>query len=86
MGNCLKSPTSDDISLLHESQSDRASFGDGTDPDQEPPPPYQVSHQSNKHNTINKKKLICDVVFVLVVSCTWQFRFLLGHLQLVVFE
>lgn len=42
MGNCLKSPTSDDISLLHESQSDRASYGDGTDPDQEPPPPYQV--------------------------------------------
>lgn len=42
MGNCLKSPTSDDISLLHESQSDRTSFGDGTDPDQEPPPPYQV--------------------------------------------
>lgn len=42
MGNCLKSPTSDDISLLHESQSDRASFGDGTDPDLEPPPPYQV--------------------------------------------
>ncbi|KAL0604434.1 UPF0764 protein C16orf89, partial [Plecturocebus cupreus] len=41
MGNCLKSPTSDDISLLHESQSDRASFGDGTEPDQEPPPPYQ---------------------------------------------
>lgn len=43
MGNCLKSPTSDDISLLHESQSDRASFGDGTDPDLEPPPPYQVN-------------------------------------------
>jgi len=43
MGNCLKSPTSDDISLLHESQSDRASFGDANDPDQEPPPPYQVS-------------------------------------------
>ncbi|EMP33552.1 RING finger protein 11 [Chelonia mydas] len=42
MGNCLKSPTSDDISLLHESQSDRASYGDGTEPDQEPPPPYQV--------------------------------------------
>uniref|UniRef100_A0A8D0DYK2 Ring finger protein 11 n=1 Tax=Salvator merianae TaxID=96440 RepID=A0A8D0DYK2_SALMN len=41
MGNCLKSPTSDDISLLHESQSDRASYGDGTEPDQEPPPPYQ---------------------------------------------
>ncbi|XP_061098316.1 RING finger protein 11-like [Conger conger] len=44
MGNCLNSSTSDDISLLHESQSDRASFGDGTDPhvpDQEPPPPYQ---------------------------------------------
>lgn len=43
MGNCLKSPTSDDISLLHESQSDRASYGDGTDPDQEPPPPYEVT-------------------------------------------
>lgn len=43
MGNCLKSPTSDDISLLHESQSDRASYGDGADPDQEPPPPYQVT-------------------------------------------
>uniref|UniRef100_A0A8C8GPA1 RING finger protein 11 n=1 Tax=Oncorhynchus tshawytscha TaxID=74940 RepID=A0A8C8GPA1_ONCTS len=41
MGNCLKSPTSDDISLLHESQSDRASYGDGADTDQEPPPPYQ---------------------------------------------
>lgn len=41
MGNCLKSPTSDDISLLHES-SDRASYGDGTEIDQEPPPPYQV--------------------------------------------
>ncbi|KAA8589647.1 hypothetical protein FQN60_013012, partial [Etheostoma spectabile] len=43
MGNCLKSPTSDDISLLHESQSDRASYGDGADPDLEPPPPYQQS-------------------------------------------
>ncbi|XP_066538029.1 RING finger protein 11-like [Hoplias malabaricus] len=41
MGNCLKSPTSDDISLLHESQSDRASYGDGADPDLEPPPPYE---------------------------------------------
>ncbi|KFO29110.1 RING finger protein 11-like [Fukomys damarensis] len=37
MGNCLKSPTLDDMSLLHESQSDRASFGEGTEPDQEPP-------------------------------------------------
>ncbi|KAK3566320.1 hypothetical protein QTP86_032360 [Hemibagrus guttatus] len=46
MGNCLKSPTSDDISLLHESQSDRASFGDGTDPDLEPPPPYQGHHHA----------------------------------------
>nr|XP_014430662.1 RING finger protein 11 isoform X1 [Pelodiscus sinensis] len=45
MGNCLKSPTSDDISLLHESQSDRASYGDGTEPDQEPPPPYQASQR-----------------------------------------
>lgn len=43
MGNCLKSPTSDDISLLHESQSDRASYGDAADFDQEPPPPYQVT-------------------------------------------
>ncbi|XP_041704894.1 RING finger protein 11 isoform X2 [Coregonus clupeaformis] len=41
MGNCLKSPTSDDISLLHESQSDRGSYADGADIDQEPPPPYQ---------------------------------------------
>ncbi|KAG3286211.1 RNF11 [Ictidomys tridecemlineatus] len=41
MGNCLKSPTSDDISLLHKSWSDQASFGEGTEPDQEPPPPYQ---------------------------------------------
>lgn len=48
MGNCLKSPTSDDISLLHESQSDRASFGDGTDPDLEPPPPYQVKHSKQQ--------------------------------------
>lgn len=46
MGNCLKSPTSDDISLLHESQSDRASYADGADPDQEPPPPYQVTSTS----------------------------------------
>lgn len=58
MGNCLKSPTSDDISLLHETQSDRASFGDGTDPDLEPPPPYQVrtkhTHLFNlKHKTIS---------------------------------
>ncbi|TNN74380.1 RING finger protein 11 [Liparis tanakae] len=45
MGNCLKSPTSDDISLLHESQSDRASYGDGTDTDQEPPPPYQLTEE-----------------------------------------
>lgn len=43
MGNCLKSPTSDDISLLHESQSDRASYGEGADPELEPPPPYQVT-------------------------------------------
>lgn len=48
MGNCLKSPTSDDISLLHESQSDRASYGDGTEPDQEPPPPYQVLREIEK--------------------------------------
>ncbi|XP_041532666.1 RING finger protein 11-like [Microtus oregoni] len=35
MGNCLRSPTSDDISPLHESQSDRASFGERTEPNQE---------------------------------------------------
>uniref|UniRef100_A0A2K5EIK3 Uncharacterized protein n=1 Tax=Aotus nancymaae TaxID=37293 RepID=A0A2K5EIK3_AOTNA len=35
-GNCLKSPTSDYVSLLQESQSDWASFGEGTKPDQEP--------------------------------------------------
>lgn len=54
MGNCLKSPTSDDISLLHESQSDRASYGDGADPDQEPPPPYQVTLFGSKHNKISR--------------------------------
>ncbi|TEA39184.1 hypothetical protein DBR06_SOUSAS7610007, partial [Sousa chinensis] len=36
MGKCLKSPTSDDISLPHKSQSDWASFGKGTELDQEP--------------------------------------------------
>ncbi|KAJ8367153.1 hypothetical protein AAFF_G00330510 [Aldrovandia affinis] len=41
MGNCLNSPSADDMSLLHESQTDRASYGDGTEPEQEPPPPYQ---------------------------------------------
>lgn len=56
MGNCLKSPTSDDISLLHESQSDRASYGDGADPDQEPPPPYQVTLTSSFTPTHNHIK------------------------------
>ncbi|KAF7480697.1 Hypothetical predicted protein [Marmota monax] len=42
MRNCLKSPTSDDIFQLQESQSDQASFGEGTQPDQEPLlPSYQ---------------------------------------------
>lgn len=58
MGNCLKSPTSDDISLLHESQSDRASFGDASDPDQEPPPPYQVG----KTNQMNKLSFLFAVI------------------------
>ena len=40
MGNCLKSPTSDDISLPHKSQSDWASFGKGTELDQELLLPY----------------------------------------------
>ncbi|KAM4629514.1 RING finger protein 11b [Cheilinus undulatus] len=58
MGNCLKSPTSDDISLLHESQSDRASYGDGTDPDQEPPPPYQEQiHVPVYHPTPSQARL-----------------------------
>ena len=47
MGNCLKSPTSDDISLLHDSLSDMASYGEGPDPDLEPPPPYQVGTRSD---------------------------------------
>ncbi|XP_044768348.1 RING finger protein 11-like [Neomonachus schauinslandi] len=41
MENCLQSPTSDDISLLLESQSNTASFGEGAEQDQEPPWPYQ---------------------------------------------
>uniref|UniRef100_A0A9J7XPN2 Ring finger protein 11b n=1 Tax=Cyprinus carpio carpio TaxID=630221 RepID=A0A9J7XPN2_CYPCA len=58
MGNCLKSPTSDDISLLHESQSDRASFGDANDPDQEPPPPYQEQiHVPVYHPTPSQARL-----------------------------
>ncbi|XP_077471729.1 RING finger protein 11-like isoform X1 [Stigmatopora argus] len=58
MGNCLKSPTSDDISLLHETQSDRASFGDGTDPDLEPPPPYQEqAHMTLYHPTPSQARL-----------------------------
>ncbi|KAB0388884.1 hypothetical protein E2I00_008571, partial [Balaenoptera physalus] len=40
MGKCLKSPTSDDISLPHKSQSDWASFGKGTELDQELLLPY----------------------------------------------
>ena len=43
MGNCLKTPTADDISLLRGSDSptegnDSSSLG--------PPPPYQVSCQN----------------------------------------
>uniref|UniRef100_A0A3Q3K5B7 RING-type domain-containing protein n=1 Tax=Monopterus albus TaxID=43700 RepID=A0A3Q3K5B7_MONAL len=62
MGNCLKSPTSDDISLLHESQSDRASYGDGPDPDQEPPPPYQVTltHMVKYHPQKTSIRVILD--------------------------
>ncbi|XP_062954553.1 RING finger protein 11-like [Cynocephalus volans] len=41
MGNCLKVSPSDDISLLHESQSNRGSFGKGTKPVQELPSLYQ---------------------------------------------
>ncbi|XP_023674558.1 RING finger protein 11-like [Paramormyrops kingsleyae] len=42
MGNCLKSPTSDDITLLAESQADRDGHADGTERDREPPPAYQM--------------------------------------------
>ncbi|RLW05654.1 hypothetical protein DV515_00004749, partial [Chloebia gouldiae] len=55
MGNCLKSPTSDDISLLHESQSDRASYGDGAEPDQEPPPPYQDPAPALTNNDFSRR-------------------------------
>lgn len=58
MGNCLKSPTSDDISLLHESQSDRASFGDGTDADLEPPPPYQVRDGEQKLGSVDSRQML----------------------------
>ncbi|XP_061744801.1 RING finger protein 11b isoform X2 [Nerophis ophidion] len=55
MGNCLKSPTTDDISLLHESQSDRASYGDT---DQEPPPPYEAQiHVPIYHPTPSQARL-----------------------------
>ncbi|EHA97993.1 RING finger protein 11 [Heterocephalus glaber] len=58
MGNCLKSPTSGDISLLHESLSDRASFGEGMELDQEPLPPYQeqVPHPVY-HPTLSQTRL-----------------------------
>ncbi|XP_048845839.1 RING finger protein 11-like [Brienomyrus brachyistius] len=42
MGNCLKSPTSDDITLLAESQADRDGHAGDTEQDREPLPPYQV--------------------------------------------
>ncbi|KAK2155239.1 hypothetical protein LSH36_245g01006 [Paralvinella palmiformis] len=38
MGNCLKSPTADDISLLRGNDSQ-----DGSEASSEPPPPYQES-------------------------------------------
>lgn len=39
MGNCLKSPTADDISLLRDNSAQ-----EGTDsPQMGPPPPYRVS-------------------------------------------
>lgn len=62
MGNCLKSPTSDDISLLHESQSDRASYGEGADPDQEPPPPYEVSFTNCVRQNTNSRCVIVRLV------------------------
>lgn len=68
MGNCLKSPTSDDISLLHESQSDRASYGDGADPDQEPPPPYEVSFT----NCVRQNSNCRCVIFRLVAKLPEQ--------------
>lgn len=68
MGNCLKSPTSDDISLLHESQSDRASYGDGTDPDLEPPPPYQVTLTEAASRTICSVWFTSLAVFIVCLS------------------
>ncbi|KAG7526304.1 hypothetical protein JOB18_038524 [Solea senegalensis] len=56
MGNCLKSQTTDDISLLHEAQSRRASFWDATD--LEPPPPYQEqAHMPVYHPTLSQARL-----------------------------
>lgn len=72
MGNCLKSPTSDDISLLHESQSDRASFGDGTDPDLEPPPPYQVSCFLTLTSFLPIDLIVILVVVILAIMQTSQ--------------
>lgn len=79
MGNCLKSPTSDDISLLHESQSDRASYGDGAEPDQEPPPPYQVGHPDQPATLANNVTLatvlVCSLAKVQHAkergACSW---------------
>lgn len=77
MGNCLKSPTSDDISLLHESQSDRASFGDGTDPDLEPPPPYQVRDGKQQLAV-----LILDKCFSAHLALAWLAFYVEQHLHL----
>ncbi|KAG3266864.1 RING finger protein 11 [Ictidomys tridecemlineatus] len=44
MGNCLKSPTSGDISLLQESQSHRASFDEGMELHQQEQVPVPVYH------------------------------------------
>lgn len=72
MGNCLKSHTSDDISLLHDSQSDRASFGDGVDPDLEPPPPYQVKQLRKARDDFQKRSLCAkdssDLPFFVVLK------------------
>ena len=64
MGNCLKSPTSDDISLLHEEHGALNSRG-------EPPPPYQVfvfKHLIIDDSTNFEKFLVLNLLFFIYVE------------------
>lgn len=60
MGNCLKTPTSDDISLLHEEHGGLNSRG-------EPPPPYQVF--TLKHQLLTQLPQFLHRIFYLSVIC-----------------